>query len=340
MRLAATPTLASAMLCCIIVAALANPIPGPDLPRRHHVLATDYLVSSSEAAARAWVDTLAQFSFGDVADSTRALIAGNLDVYAPLLAESQLVCRKIDRGLSEWLIPRATPSARRLMCDALRSRLSESEETLASRNPRRLEAREGSAERWRWYREESRVTAAELLSDWRDTLAIPLIEARRESIVLKAGSWDSMSQVAVMQWWHLHQAALRIPDPLACAIALPNGDGAIETHRAKDEIASARFCEGRYPDTVVSRETAARLLEMLPSSTDAVSLRKTKNSSTCGAAVYVDFADGGMMRLRVLENDRVEYADNLRSTRSGIRVANPRIRDLLREIRSRAAENW
>ena len=126
----------------------------------------------------------------------------------------------------------------------------------------------------------------------------------------------------------------------ATSCALPNGDGAIETHRAKDGIASARFCEGRYPDTVVSRETAARLLEMLPSSTDAVSLRKTKNSSTCGAAVYVDFADGGMMRLRVLENDRVEYADNLRSTRSGIRVTNPRIRDLLREIRSRAAENW
>lgn len=338
MRLAATFTLAAAMACCIVGAALANPVPGPDFPRRHHALATEYLASGGESAARALVDTLAQYSFHQVADSTRVLIASNLDVYAPLLAESQLVCRKMDRELNEWLVPRATPPTRRLMCDALRSRLSESEETLASRNLRRSEAREGSEKRWRWYREESRVTAAELLSDWRDTLAIPLIEARQDSIVLKAGSWDSMSQVAMMHWWHLRQAALRIRDPLACAIALPTSDGSIETHRTAGEIASARFCEGWYPDTVVSRETAARLLEMLPSSRDAVPLRKTENSS--GAAVYVDFADGGMMRLRVLENDRVEYADNLRSTRSGIRITNLGIRDLFREIRSRAAENW
>jgi hypothetical protein len=328
------------MLCCIIADAFANPIPGPDLPRRHHALVTEYLASGSESAAHAWLDTLAQYSFGDIADSTRMLVADNLDVFAPLLAESQLVARKIDRGLNGWLLPRATPSARRLMCAALRSRLSESEETLASRNPRRSEAKEGSAERWRWIREMTRVDAAELLSDWRDTLAIPLIEARRESIVLKAGSWDSMSQVAVIHWWHLQQAALRIPDPLAGAIALPTDYGTIETHRAANEIASARFCEGRNPDTAVSRETAARLLEMLPSSTDAVSVPKVKNSSTCGAAAYVDFADGGMMRLRLLEDDRVEYADNLRTSMSGIRLTNPGIRDLLKEIRNRAAASW
>jgi len=337
MRLATTLILAGAMVCCIIMPAHANPIPGPDLPRRHHALATEYIASGSETAARAWVDTLAQYSFGDVADSTRSLIADNLDLCAPLLAESQLVVRKIDRGLNRWLLARATPSARRLMCAALRSRLSEAEEALASRNPHRADAKEGSAERWRWFREETRVVAAELLSDWRDTLAIPLIEARRESIVLKAGSWDSMSQIAVIHWWHLHQAALRIPDPLASAIAVATGEGSIETHRAPDEIASARFCEGRNPDTVVPRETATRLLEMLPSSTDAVSVREVQNSSTCGAAVYVDFADGGMMRLRVLEDGRVEYADNLRTSMSGIQMRNSRIQDLLKEIRSHAS---
>lgn len=301
---------------------------------------TAIISSSSDATARAWVDTLAEHSFGAVGDSTRMLVADNLDVFAPLLAESQLVARKIDSGLNGWLLPRATPLARRLMCDALRSRLSEPEEALASRNPRRSDAGEGAVERWRWLREETRVAAAELLADWRDTLAIPLIEARRESIVFKAGSWDSLSQLSVMQWWHLHQAALRIPDPLAGAIALPTGDGAIETHRTPEEIASARFCEGWNPDTVVPRETAVRLLEMLPSSTAAVSLPKVKNSSTCGAAVYVDFADGGMMRLRMVEDDGVEYADNLRKSMSGIRLTNPGIRDLLKEIRSQAAASW
>lgn len=332
-------------LCCA-VGSRANPLPIPDHSDELHAAAevvVDFGYVGTEVDT--FISTLCRDRYARFDEETLTLMEAHLDLFAPLLAETQLPGCNVRPDIHDWLRSVADASTKEVMCSALRSWLTDPGLVPSYRRPADATPEDEEQKRIRWVAERRRVLAAELLSDWRDIGAVPLIKTVRRSIVDEVGGWDALDDEEAHWCWLLDLAILRMDDPQALATVVRNDVNALEVLRSPGEIVAAlRVDIGAPPppDMEVSLAMASRALALISGGAARVLHEKEIQWSRGwpGDALVIRFSDGAELILRHTRNGRIICSDNLRLMNPAYEFDDPELRDLLVDITSVFQEGY
>jgi hypothetical protein len=331
---------------CCAVGSNANPLPTPDYSDELHAAAEGIVdFGGFGPGAVVFIERLCRRRHARLDEETMALMEAHLDLFAPLLAEAQIPGCGLRREIHEWLRPLADAEAKETMCSALRSWLTDRRLVPSYRRPADGAPEDDERKRIRWAAERRRVLAAELLSDWRDTTAVSLIETVRGLITEEAGGWEALDDEEAHWCWLLDQAVLRIHDAEASPTAVQNGGGGLDILRGAGEIVAAVRVAGGDPprsDMEVSLPMAARALELLSSNDARVLLTKDSPWSRQwpGDALVICFSDGAKLSLRLTKNGHIICSDNLRLKNTAHEFIDQELREFLLDITAAFQEGY
>jgi len=172
----------------------------------------------------------------------------------------------------------------------------------------------------------ARICAAEILSDWGDAGALPLMRDLLASADPSIVAWFSSEKQDPL--FPLKMAIVRTTSPDSAAFLRAGEDGLLRCCRSFDRVYSM----------VVRRTSGADRLQHLPpldekTSREVWSLISNGPSSASrgygggGLELTVYFHDGLIGHLAPIGEGRVIYTDNTRLERTGLTIENPELHD-------------
>jgi hypothetical protein len=189
-----------------------------------------------------------------------SLLEDDFDVFAPLVVKAQSPPYIIDYKIQEWYWNQANHWQLKGMLEGLRTWLTDPLHEVPF-------TRWGMTIRIRSERERAlaRVEAAELLVDYGDREAVPLIESLRDSLAQSFGGLQHMPESWVEVWWYLYQAGRRIDNPDEAVLCAPVGSDILRLTANPDDITTARYVNffvGHHPEMPVDHEAARLVLNL------------------------------------------------------------------------------
>jgi hypothetical protein len=328
---------AIAVSLVVAAVAVANPIPDTSIDEMNN-LARRWSDGLSETESARLVGYWGRYPFEFWAEDVGELVEQGLGEYLPALAACQEPGHAINFELQRWFRSIASDSQRQAMCAVLRRWLTDEMTTAPPDGDMQIT---GPGSHVRFAIVMGRVNAAEVLSDYGDSRAEPLIEA-----LTAAASADSAARDPLWELrhgspaWLLEQALARLRDPDVGYVLRERG-GDLQLAGNLGPVLRASFGQTfsrAYEPMPVDPPVAQRLFAMLAECRPA----PTRVRSFSGLSLDVVFADGRRAQVN-LGNIRPElvYEDNMRAEHPQISLANESLYDELEAIhRSQQYADW
>ena len=270
--------------------------PKPDAPvKEMNDLARAYPAGLSEEQVGRLADLMGRYHFRFWEPDVRDLVASRLDEYTPVLLACQGTTHAIDFELHRWYRAIASENQKTAMCAVLRGWLTDE----ISRPPpdgsmRLVEFTSGASGAIM----AGRVKAAEVLSDYGDTTAAPLMRAVLESL---------KSSVR----WFLRQALRRLRDPAAASVWVRGSDGGTTLVRDLSTADRAMFgyqgVNARWP-VEVDAETSERVMDLIA----RVEFTNARAGYDSLVSFRLYFPDGVYAEFALSDGPILIYRDNTR----------------------------
>jgi len=304
----------------ILVAACASPRttsgnPAPErIVREFQVLVEDLASFGECEDPQRLVRFFAIYGVGYLEEYHLASILVRFELFGPLMVESQSAGQGLDFRLQAFYRKHSLSSQRDAMIQALKSWLTA---PLDQGRRRGMMPMYEPGPRLRADIAMSRARAAEMLADWGEISAAPLIRACMREPELDPQAYRFFSI-----------ALGRLEDPCHGTMLRRNGAGRLEVCIDPDDRVTARW---ERSERRVDRKDLRRVLDLLESSVLA-------DDSRAWAGRYVlvlESPDGIVAKLSPVEQDRVSYRDNASQNGSRkISIENPELHSLLFQLAS------
>jgi|GEM_PF-6398182 len=301
---------------------VANPIPDETVQTFNHLIAA-VAQGATQVERDQLIGLVGQYGLHLASPETVEMIRDHFPRFASILIESQqpphAPRHDVQRHFRRWERPEDVEA----MNVALRRWLTEPVTEAPSDGGMRVDGPGRAAERSIM---RARVAAAEILSDDGDETMVPLVEALLESPPFRVDDpwtrdFDEYRRL-------LRQARVRVEDPAAAAILLPDDHRGIRVCREWSQVDSMRVWrrrEGKDVHVVLDRATACELFSHFGESLRGADT----NWRGSHRRLEVWFRDGAFCTLSPTEVNRLAYEDNTRLERWHMDLLN---RDLFEAV--------